>query len=256
LSFVNTSLAKDRIKDWLKKQNKDKNLRVGKLLLNQELLKIKKKSLKLTIGYKNRLDKALNELNYKTLDDLLVGIAQGDITANQFIKKFYSKGEILPPARKFKKFIFFEDKDSERKAIIENEEGLLTNIAKCCNPQLTDLIVAHITRSNGASIHKEGCIELNKKEKGRIAKAKWIKNDKDESLVKLRIITLDRIGLISDISSLISSYKIGIENLRSSKINNGTINIMMAINISNVEQLSFIIEGLKKVKGIIEVERI
>ena len=196
------------------------------------------------------------KLNYKTFDDLLVGIAQGDITANQFIKNFYSKEEILPPARKFKKFIFFENKNAEKKAIIENEEGLLTNIAKCCNPKLTDAIVAHITRNNGASIHKKNCLELNKKEKGRIAKAEWIKNNKGESLVKLKIITLDRIGLISDISSLISNYKINIEDLRSSRVNNGTINMVIVININNIEQLSFIIEHLKKVKGVIQVKRI
>ncbi|NQU99647.1 MAG: bifunctional (p)ppGpp synthetase/guanosine-3',5'-bis(diphosphate) 3'-pyrophosphohydrolase, partial [Parcubacteria group bacterium] len=75
LSFVHTNQAKDRIRDWLKKQNKDKNLKIGRVLLNQELLKIKKKSLKLTIGYKVRLNKALDELNYKTIDDLLIGIA-------------------------------------------------------------------------------------------------------------------------------------------------------------------------------------
>ena len=256
LNFVHTNLAKDKIKDWLRKQNKDKNLKVGRVLLNQELLKIKKKSLKLTIGYKSRLNKALELLNYKTFDNLLIGIAQGDIAASQFIKKFYSKEEILPPANKFKKFIFFENKENDKKAIIENEEGLLTNIAKCCNPELNDTIVAHITRNKGASIHKEGCKETLKKDKGRVIKAKWTKNNRDERVIKLRMITLDRIGLISDISSLVSSYQISIESIKSSKLSNDTINLIMDITIKDIEQLSSIIESLQKVKGALEVRRI
>ncbi len=255
LSFVHTNLAKNRIKDWLKKQNKDKNLKIGKIIFNQELSKIKKKSLKLSIGYKNRLNKTLTALNYKNFDDLLVGIAQGDITANQFIKIFYSENEMLPPVKKFKKFIFFENKEHERKAIIENEEGLLTNIAKCCNPKLTDSIVAHITRNKGASIHKANCKELKKKEKGRIVKAKWIENNQDQRIIKLRLITLDRIGLISDISSLISNLQISIENIKSLKLNNDTINLMINIGINNIEQLSSVMESLNKVKGVLEVKR-
>lgn len=257
LSFTQTNLAKSRIKDSFKKRDKSKNLKIGKVLVNQELLKIKKKSLKLTIGYKNRLNKALKELNYKNFDDLLIAIGQGDITASQFIKKFYSKNEILPPAKKFKKFIFFDEAKDERKAIIENEEGLLTNIAKCCNPKLNNSIVAHITRNKGASIHKINCPELKKKEIGRIVNAKWINSKNNETtIIKLKMTTLDRIGLISDISSLISELKIGIEGIRSTKLSNGTVNLVIDVGINNIEQLSSIIENLKRIKGVLEVRRI
>lgn len=256
LNFVQTNLAKKRIQDWLKKQNKDKNLKIGKILLDQEMRKIKKKSLKMTLGYRDRINKSLKKLNYKTFNDILIGIAQGDITAGQFIKNFYLEKEILPPVKKIKKFIFFDSSDQEKKAIIENEEGLLTNIAKCCNPKLSDPIIAHITRSNGASIHKKECQELKKIERGRIVKATWIKNAPSESLVKLRLITLDRIGLISDASQAISNLEINIENIRSAKLNNDTISLLIDIKIKNLDQLSAILEKLNKIKGVLNAERI
>lgn len=217
-------------------------------------MKLKQDTIGKILKDKVKINNVLNKLNYKNFDDLLISIAQGDVTPTQVIKNIYSEKEILPSKRK--KFMFFEKSDS-RTAIIQNEEGLLTNIAKCCNPQLSDKIVAHITRFKGASIHKEDCKELKSIEKGRIVKASWMKKQPPESLVDIHIKSLDRMGLIRDITQLISNLGININNFKATpRQADDTVHIYLALEINDIDQLLCVLEKLKNGKGVLEVEKI
>jgi (p)ppGpp synthase/HD superfamily hydrolase len=254
LNFVHTTLAKNRIQSWFKKLNRSKNIEYGKDLLDQELSKLKQDPISRVMKNKEKISKVLEKLNYKNFDDLLISVAQGEVKPTQVIKNICSEKEILPPKKK--KFMFFEQTDTKT-AIIQNEEGLLTNIAKCCNPSLSDKIVAHITRFKGASIHKAKCKELKNIEKGRIVNANWIKNSMPGSLVDVHIKTLDRLGLISDITQLISNLGININNLKAfPRQADDTVHIYLTLEISDIDQLLSVLEKLKKGKGVLEVEKI
>jgi GTP pyrophosphokinase len=253
LTFIYTSLAQNRIKTWFKKQDRGKNLEYGKNLLAQKLLKLKLNSINKLAKDKIKIGKALSQLHYKTFDDLLIGIAQDDVNPAQIIKSIYSEEEILP-IKKPKKYIFFGKPKEELKAKILGEESLLTNIAKCCNPSSSDKIVAHITRSKGASIHKADCPELKKFQEGRVVSAVWQK-DSPSSPVDLKLLALDRMGLIKDVSTLLLELEININNLKSIRQNNGTYELLLTLGIKNIDQLVYILKKLEKIQGVLKVKR-
>lgn len=253
LTFAYTSLAQNRIKAWFKKQDRAKNLEYGKNLLDQKLSKLKLSSINKLAKDKIKIGKILTQLHYKTFDDLLIGIAQNDVTPLQVIKCIYTEEQILSK-KKVKKYIFFGKPKEELKAKILGEGSLLTNIAKCCNPKISDNIVAHITRSKGASIHKTSCQELKKFQEGRIVPAVWQKNFSSK-LVDLKLTTLDRMGLIKDISTLLLELKINIDNLKSTKQSNGTYHLFLTLEIKDLDQLVCVLKKLEKIKGVLKVER-
>lgn len=256
LNFVRTKLAQNRIKTWLKKQNRQKNIEYGKNLLNEELEKLKHETAaKLS---KEKLKILLDKLSYKTLDDLLEGIGCGDVSVQEIIRTVYKEEELFTPRQR--QFIFFGKPILQPRAIIENEEGLLTNIAKCCHPTIKDKITAYITRSSGASIHKNSCKELKKlakKNGGRVLSAHWEKNSHPYCLVDIELQTLDRVGLLRDVSRELANLKVNIANLKLSRQfkNNDIASISLTLEVQDIDQLVYILEKLEKIKGVLKVVR-
>ncbi len=194
----------------------------------------------------------MKKLNYKNLDGILAALGEGEINLNQIVKALYQEKEILKKSEK--KFFFF-GKETQHRAIISSTGGFLTKIAKCCNPTIKNKIKAHITRSQGASIHKCNCPELLKTEKGRIANAHW---DIEKKLnAKIELETINRIGLMKDITIVLSDFSINIDHLHSrANLKKDTVLICIDLEIKNLDQFVKILQKLEKVNGIINVKRI
>jgi GTP pyrophosphokinase len=254
LDLAATKLAQNRIKNWFKKQNREKNLQEGKNLLNQELLRLKDHTIsKLN---KEKIGLLLKKFSCKNFDDLLAAIGRGDISVQETIKTIYKEEDLFAP--RLKKFIFFGKPTVQPRAIIKNGEGLLTNLARCCHPEFGDKIKAFITRSSGASIHKLNCPELKKlaeKEKGRVLAAKWEERCQPYCLVNLEIQTLDRLGIIHDISEETTNSKINITSLKTNKLKNDITSLLLTLEVKDVDQVVFLLRKLEKIKGVLKAVR-
>lgn len=252
LTFAKTSVAQSKIKTWFKQVNKDKNIAYARKILNNELVQLGHKPIE-TVP-KNKLNKALQKLNYHDLNCLLAALGEGEINLNQIIKAIYEEKEILE--KNHKKFLFFK-KEPQPRAIISDTGGFLTKIAKCCNPNINDQIKAHITRSEGASIHKYNCPELLKTEKGRITDAGWDQKIKENFHAKIEIESLDRIGLLKDITIILSNFGINIEHFHSKQNpKKDTFILCLHLEIKNLDQFVEVLHEIQKIEGIINVKRI
>ncbi len=252
LTFAKTSIAQSKIKTWFKQVNKEKNIAYGKRILNNELAQLGHKPIE-TIP-KNKIEKALQKLNYHDLNGILTALGEGEINLNQIIKAVYEEKEILE--KDDKKFIFFK-KEPQPRAIISNTGGFLTKIAKCCSPNINDKIKAHITRSEGASIHKYNCPELIKAEQGRIVDAKWDQKIKENFHAKIEVESLNRIGMVKDIATLLSNYNINIEHFHSKQNpKKDTFIICLHLEIKNLDQFVEVLHEIQKIEGIIDVRRV
>lgn len=256
LSMVKTHQAKNKIRAWFKKIDAQTNLEDGRNLLNAELLRLKNTSLRKIP--KNKIKSALEKFSYKSLDDLAIAIGQGDVGVRQVIKKLYKEEELFAP--RHRKFFFFGKPVLSPRAIIESEEGLLTNLAKCCHPVLGDKIKAFVTRSKGASIHKTTCRELKKLTKsatGRILKARWNTECQPYCLSNIELQTLDRVGLLRDVSDLLADLGVNIISLKTSRQfkNNDIVNLNLSLEVRDVDQLIFLLGKLEKIKGVLGVVR-
>jgi len=251
LDFIKTNNAKNQIKAYYKKLDRTYNIDLGRKILNSKLQEYENKNIDKIP--KNTINRLLKKLNLAQLDDLLVQVALGEVRPRQIIREIYQEKDIIKPYTK-KIFSFFGKNKKDLIAAIEGQSGFLTNIAKCCNPTENDKIKAYITRSKGASIHRADCKELTKNKDGRIANACWQKEHL--GTVILKIDTLNRVGMLRDLTEVISNNNINIKEVKSSdSVKKDLVNIQFSIEIKNLDQLFNLLNEIRKINGVIDIRR-
>lgn len=254
LGFVKTNSAKAKIKTWFKKANRDRNLEDGKQILNRRLQHLKRMNIDKVRSAKRKT--VAQALDYKDFDEVLVALGQGEFSVDRVIKLIVPEKEVLVPQVK-NKFIFFGRQRQTPRAVIEGERGILTNIAKCCNPIPGDPIRAYITLTHGASIHRYDCKELKKnKDTARIVKTEWDKTPSSLSTASVEIHCLDRVGMLNDITAVFTDQKANITNFAyKSKTKQDVVILSASFEVNNVNYLLNIIEQIEKVDGVLKVLR-
>jgi len=164
LSMVKTSRAKNKIRSFLKSENRDENMKIGRELLLKELVAI---SLKLSNEDKKKI---LEKLPYNYIEDVYVAIGEGSLSPSLVVKKIDTRPRNIAGINKRHVKVNYIDKSS---ILIEGEKNFDTKIAKCCNPKNNDEIVAYITVRTGISIHKKSCGFIQKANKDRLINAWW-----------------------------------------------------------------------------------
>jgi GTP pyrophosphokinase len=244
LGLVKTQRARTKIKAWFKKQEVEQNLAQGRAALEHELQR-------LGITEMN-FDHMARELGYKTADELFIALGTGDLSISRVIRRFAETEESadvlvagVPP------------RESPRTDSIEvvGLKGLLSQIAKCCNPTPGDQIVGYITRGRGATIHRQDCPNiLRLKDKERLLQVDWGKVEHTYP-VPIKIKAYDRQGLMSDISTLLDSEGVNITDV-SVSINHTVATLNLTIEVKNLDQLSRILTRIENLPNVIEAHRV
>lgn len=259
LKIVVSSKAKSKIKDALKEEKKSFAAE------GKEVVKRKLKQMKLPYDQES-IDQLVAFFDAKTPTDFFYYVGKGKIDHNE-IKKFKevkkeSKKRPTPKItdpKTFKQKVR-EEKNDERDLLLIGEDWDLVDykFAKCCNPIPGDDVFGFITVSEGIKIHRTNCpnaTELLSNYGYRVVKAKWTSRHEIAFLASLRIIGTDRIGIISDVSNIISSIlKV---NMRSMSINtdNGIFEGEIELYVDDKEHLDQMIQKLKEIDGVVSVSR-
>ena len=258
LSFVKTSHTRTHIKHWFRKQGEEKNIENGLSMINDELKALEGKTWAQIDESKK--EKTIQKLNFKDEDALLAAIGLGDISINRIVQN------ITEYEHKQKEVNKKTKKSPTAKAgsvVIAGASGLQTHIAKCCNPKYPQAVVAYITVDKGASIHKNNCEDLKLfKKDDKILPAYW-RQDGGIDYITIKIKTIDRVGMIQDVSRVMAELNINIHTLTATsgnknKKNRGeeNVQIIAEIEITDSAKLKRLIEKLKAVDGVREIERI
>ncbi|HYK76262.1 MAG TPA: bifunctional (p)ppGpp synthetase/guanosine-3',5'-bis(diphosphate) 3'-pyrophosphohydrolase [Daejeonella sp.] len=256
LSFVVTAKAKSKIKSALKEE-KRKVAEDGKEILERKL-----KSLKITYNTDN-LYKLSYYFKLPTTQDLFYNVAKGIIDLKQ-LKEFLAsektiesrpeKHEIPPPESFVKKV----KKDSDTLLIGEDLQKIDYKLSTCCNPIPGDDVFGFVTVSEGIKIHRTNCPNAAKLMANygyRIVKAKWNSQQELAFLTGLRITGIDDVGLVNNITKIISSdFKV---NIRSITIDSyeGIFNGSIMVFVNDTKHLDNLISKLKEVNGVTSVNR-
>ena len=261
LDIVKTARAKSRIKTILKEEQKQ--------IANEgkEILQRKLKHLKITLNEKT-INELVNFFKLKTSFDLFYRFGNGSID-NQQLKNYVSQ-------RSNAFYSFFKNKIKRtHKVEFENKNEELTNkydllvfgkddekleykLAQCCNPIPGDKVFGFVTVSDGIKIHKQNCpnaISMQSQFAYRIMPAKWIDSSQHEYNVLLKLTGFDKVGLVNEVTRVISSsMNVNINNLNIST-DNGMFEGKIVVGIKNNDQLKKLIDRLKKIEGIEKVIR-
>ena len=257
LSFVKTSRARSKIKQWYQKQLKDEDIQKGKQIFNtwlEENDEIFNYADKETI-----LNELLNILKYPNYETIYQNLGNSNI-------------KITNVGNKIRKFVFpeeiTEDEDilspdkyqttDDKLVIVEGYDDIKVRMARCCVPVPGDDILGFITISNGISIHRSDClnIKIDSSKGERIIDVSWGFNPQSGSIVWLEIEAIDRPYLLRDATIAISDNGGNILVAKSLTNSKRIVTLLFQVEISGNEQLDSIISDAKNIENVFDVQRV
>ncbi len=261
LKIVKTSEARSKIRQWFKRERREENIAEGKTEVEREFKRI---GINLTSDEMQEFLSSIAERQHcRDINHLYEAIGYGGIQLVRLIpiiKEEYNKLKRTKEPIKINEIISEKKNESAKGVIIDGIDNCLIKFSKCCNPIPGDEIIGFITRGYGVSLHKRNCVnvpmDIDKSEqKERWVKAHWAQNEKNDFESNVRVLSTDRTGLLADITISLSSIHIPIHALNAGKLKNGNVVIYLKITVKNMENLKSIMSRLRKINGVIDVER-
>lgn len=249
LRFVKTPHAKSCIKRFFRQQHKSEAIEKGRVLLLKELANIP--HLPQDFDLEKELEALAPRLGFASVDDLLASIGYGSTSVSNILEKIKKKypPPVLPPT----------EQPPVKVSLPEiGVDGIMIKRARCCYPLPGEDVVGFITRGKGITVHRSDCPNVENlppEERERLVKLNWARADRALP-VAVQIEAIDRIGLLSDISAIISSEGINISSLKVKTKSNRTATISAFIDITDVKHLNRVIEKITKLSDVIEVYRV
>jgi guanosine-3',5'-bis(diphosphate) 3'-pyrophosphohydrolase len=261
LSFVKTARARGKIKHWIHQKEKEDAAELGRKLMEKEARKFKtgwKKVLSMPA-----LSNVIAQYGLQKSEEIYPAVGFGKIAPRQILSPLFPDRAPVPETKPKHSAVpavvrkVFGQSDSA--ITVKGQDGLLVYRAKCCNPIRGDDIVGYITRGKGISVHTTSCPNLaNFLGSERMTDVEWVNVAGNEIFgVRLAISVEDRQGILADITSAISNLKTNIRESRSSSdTSSGKGTVEITVDIFDVKHLQKVIQGLKTIRGIQDVERV
>jgi guanosine-3',5'-bis(diphosphate) 3'-pyrophosphohydrolase len=250
LKFVVTSKAKTKIRQWIKEEQREGSIELGRTLIDRELAKHGLSFPKMLKS--GELQAIAKEFSFATTEDLLAGVGYGLYTPLQVLGKVIPEPEKVS---KIRKIISTIKKGRDDAVKIKGIDGLAVRFARCCNPIPGDAILGFITRGRGLTVHLADCPNVHAYDDQRKVDVLWQDTKEYAYLVKLRIQGTDKKGLLSEVTNIISAGKANILNAQVMTYPDRTATCIFEIEINHASQLQKIIKSIQKIKEVRQVER-
>ncbi len=251
LSFVSTSKAKTKIRQWIKTEQRERSIELGRSLLDKELSKHDMSFSK--ILKHGELAPIAKDFSFESVDDLFASVGYGLYTPLQVLNKIVP--ETQKPVGKIKSIISSFKKGRDDAIKIKGIDGLVTRFAKCCNPIPGDNIIGFITRGRGLTIHVEDCPNVHTYDEQRKVEVSWQLSKNYTFPVRLKVTGSDRKGLLSDISSVIAANKVNIISAQAMAYPDRSAAGIYEVEIEHMSQLKKVMKSIQKIKGVSSVDR-
>lgn len=245
LGLVKTQRARQKIRQWFKRQAREQNIAHGKTIFEKELRRLGMLDL--------NIEKLAREFEHKNTEDFYEAIGMSDLTLPRIVrhltldKEEQKPDEILPTGAPSKAPV------GETVTVL-GLKGLLTNFARCCNPGQGDEIVGYITRGRGATIHRKDCPNvLNVEDPNRLIQVSWGEAQATYP-IPVRIKAYDRDGLMRDVSTLIAEEGVNMPKVKVETTKNLAI-FDLVLEVKDIVQLSRILNRLENLPNVMEAKR-
>ena len=275
MKIAKSNEARSKIRQWFKKEKRDENIANGRSAFDVELRHC-------GIAMKDVLDPEflpvlLKKVAYPTLDDLYAAIGYGGFTAQKAVSRIQGELQRRQQQRQQEQMLaeaVAEPKEdpkpadtpkqpkavkSEQGIIVEGLDNCLVKFSKCCTPVPGDDIVGFITRGYGVSVHRADCPnaseEKRKEQPGRWIHVSWGTDTNDSYPTTIEAVCKDRLNLLLDISSALSTTKTFVLGLNTRSTEDGFAIIRIEIQIKDGAQLSTLMNKLHQISGVLQVNR-
>ena len=248
LKFAVTSKARNRIKRYLSKKERDESIKMGEEIMTKSLRRLK------LINLSDEVKDAYKKFGFGGTDQLMEAIGKGEISIRDILDKI-RPDEVQVEEVEPSSFFSFKRKES-RNIKLEGISNIMANFGKCCNPIPGDDMLGFITRGRGITVHRSDCssLPLLNKESDRLVPVEWEVSRKDFFNVQLKVVGQDRKGLLKDMTESISKLNINMTSV-DIKVKEAVATAIFIIQVNNLKQLDRVIRIMSKVKSIDFVER-
>ena len=243
LGYVKTASARAKVRQWFRRQERSVNIQRGRDLYQRHIRR-------LTTLQDERV---ASIMGIASLEHFLAALGDGSISVGQVVNKLSSR-----------------EKEAEEEVRSQQEFGLpvspsagiqvlgvgdlLTSMARCCNPISGDEIIGYITRIRGVTVHRRNCPNIvNEDEPERLVSVSWGKAEVKYP-VRIQVRSVDRVGLLRDVTSLVSGENVNIASCVSEEYDDVSI-ITLTVHVSGIDQLSRLFFKLESVNGVTGVTR-
>ncbi|MAF85608.1 MAG: (p)ppGpp synthetase [Dehalococcoidales bacterium] len=244
LGYIQSSHAKEKIRQWFKKQERADNIERGREILEKEM-----RRLGIKLGEREEL---ANLFRYDNADDFLAAIGYGGITIHQIAVKLADQQE--QPKEKVGEVTLPKPSVSSIKVLGVGD--MLVSLAQCCRPVPGDKIIGYVTRSRGVTIHRQDCYNvIHEDEQERLIRVEW---GQTGSLypVNIRVEAWDRVGLMRDITTIVAEEKVNIRGSSSSHHDGDAVTENFTLETRGLAHLSRLLVRIEGIRGVISVARI
>ncbi len=254
LKFVVTQRAKNRIKHWIKNEERKQSISLGMKMLETEL---KRHNIPLSRLKSKTMNPLLDSFSLKSIEDLYVAIGFGKVSAHHVANR------LLPPQEKEPEDEFtIHTKDIKKKAghqgiDIKGIDNILYHIGKCCYPVPGDRLTGFVTRGKGVTIHRKDCPNLQRiaLDDARVIDVDWTPDDSETTSARILVETVDKPGILANLSALISADEINISNLEVSTSSDRKAHFTFVLQVKDKGQLSRITDKISSASGVLIVKR-
>jgi guanosine-3',5'-bis(diphosphate) 3'-pyrophosphohydrolase len=257
LDFVKTTRAKSKIRQWIKNQERDESINLGRNILEKAL---EQSNINLTNIHKNEQISAIaRDFSLQSAEDLLAGIGYGKISVNQVmgrLKPVLGVEEDRSTSLVGKMVSRLTRKKSMRGIKVKGLDDMLVRFANCCHPLPGEHVVGYITRGRGVTIHKHNCRHILDVDPDRVVEVVWEPTDEDVYLARLKVISVDKKGILADISSTMSQKDANIiqAEVKTTMDKKGVS--LFTIEVEDYRHLEDIMGAIKKIREVLIVERL
>gem|GEM_PF-2019500 len=257
LEFVKTPRAKTKIKQWLKNQERDESVNLGKSMLEKAL---EQERLNLPNIMKSEQILAIAEdLSFHTAEDLVAQIGFGEVSLKQVVGRLKTKMGVKPEKPTgivSKMLVRLRRTKADRGIKVKGIGEMLIRFANCCNPLPGEPVIGFITRGRGVTIHHQKCRHIQRADPERLVEVSWESSKEDVYIAKLRVISVNQKGMLADISAVITKNNGNImqADIKTTMDQKGISHF--TVEVGNYKQLEDIMRGIKKLKHVLIVERL
>ena len=251
LKIAQTPHAREKIRQWFKRQERDENIVHGRESLERELRRLARTSLE-KLG-PERIAEMAETYRYPSVDDFFAAIGYGAVSAQQVVTRLDIVDDAAervlpavappPPAR-------------TEGVRVKGVGDLMIRFARCCHPIPGDPIVGYITRGRGVTVHLPTCpTVVNEKEVGRLIEVEWEQSAEQTYPIAIRIEAYDRPGLLSEITNVIAENKVNITSANVRANPDHTATLQATLQVSSVAQLAKVLQRIEQVRDVHLVQR-
>ncbi len=260
LKFVATSRARNRIRQWIKTEERERSLVLGREICEKEFAKYEVDFKKLyKSGELERIGK--DHFSIGDVDSLVASIGYGKLSARQLLRK------ILPPERfeTKKRFSFMRVLDKftgahkpepKNAVMVQGEDDIMVKFAGCCNPLPGDDIVGFVSHGQGVSVHEKGCPNLLNIDKERRIDVRWAADVKATRPVKIEVVCRDERGALAEMTRVLNASDTNITSSASRRAEDGKAVCTFEVDIRGITHLKEVIDSLGRIKSVLKVERV